>query len=163
AANGISTITGVVESVSFSTSRGHFTQPFNLALSCPTRGSFIRYTTNGTEPTLSNGLLYTGPLSVTNTLFLRAAAFATNKLSSRIDSQSYLFNQTAVIRSLPIISIQTAENNMTGTNGIIGMSGGTGPPNNPWTPVGAGDYYNPTKTGIAWERPMSVEFIRPLD
>ncbi len=51
ASNGTSTIIGVVESVHFSTSRGLFTQPFNLALSCATRGAFIRYTTNGTEPT----------------------------------------------------------------------------------------------------------------
>ncbi len=163
ASNGVSTINGVVESVHFSTSRGHFTQPFSLVLSCPTRGSFIRYTTNGTDPTLVNGTPYSGPLLVTNTLFLRAAAFATNKVPSTIDSHSFFFNQSAAIRSLPIISIQTANNNLTGTNGIIGMSGGTGPPANPWTPVGPNDYYNPTKTGIAWERPMSVEYVRPLD
>jgi hypothetical protein len=161
ASNGLSTINGVVEEVHFSTSRGHFTQPFNLALSCPTRSSFIRYTTNGTDPTLVNGLLYSGPLPVNNTLLIRAAAFATNKVPSTIDSHSFFFNQSAAIRSLPIMSIQTAENNMTGTNGIIGMQGGTGPPANPWVATQPTDYYNPTKTGVAWERPMSVEYIRP--
>ncbi|HEY0549299.1 MAG TPA: CotH kinase family protein, partial [Verrucomicrobiae bacterium] len=160
ASNGVSSINGVVEPVHFSTSRGNFTQPFNLVLSCATRSSFIRYTTNGTEPTAVNGFLYSGPLSVNGTLFMRAAAFATNKVPSTTDSHSFFFNQTAAIRSLPIVSVQTASNNMTGTNGIIGMQGGTGPPANPWTAVLSTDYYNPTKTGIAWERPMSVEYIR---
>ncbi len=100
---------------------------------------------------------------MSNTLFVRAAAFQTNKLSSGVESHSFFFNQTPAIRSLPIISIQTASNNMTGLTGIIGMNGGSGPPANPWTSNAPGDYYNPTKTGIAWERPMSVEFIRPLD
>jgi hypothetical protein len=163
ASNGFSSIVGVTERVHFSTTRGHFTQPFNLVLSCETRGSTIRYTTNGTEPTLVNGLTYGGPITVNNTFLIRAAAFRTNYLPSGVDSHSYFYNQSAAIRSLPIVSIQTASNNMTGPTGIIGMQGGTGPPNNPWTPILPTDYYNPTKTGIAWERPMSVEWILPTD
>jgi hypothetical protein len=61
------------------------------------------------------------------------------------------------------MSILTASNNLTGPTGIIGMSGGTGPPSNPWMPLTTNDYYNPVKTGIAWERPMSVELINPSD
>jgi hypothetical protein len=163
ASNGVSTIAGVVEPVHFNVQRGHFTQPFNLILSCATRGAVIRYTTNGTDPTLVNGFVYSSPISVSNTLYVRAAAFRTNLLSSLIESHSYLYNFSAALRSLPIISVQTAESNMTGRTGIIGMEGGTGPPANPWTPVTTNDYYNPTKTGIAWERPMSVEYILPLD
>ena len=163
ASNGVSGIVGVVESVSFSTSRGFFTQPFNLALSCPTRGSFIRYTTNGSVPSLTNGFLYSQPLLVNGSLFIRAAGFATNKLSSKVDSHSFLFNQSAAIRSLPIISIQTASNNLIGPTGIIGMSGGSGPPANPWVASGPNDYHNFTKTGIAWEKPISLEWIYPAD
>ncbi len=163
ASNGVSTITGVVEPVHFSTSRGYFTQPFSLILSCPTRGALIRYTTNGSEPTLVNGQNYFQPLTVSGTLLLRAAAFRTNLLPSSVASHSFLMNQSAAIRSLPIISIQTATNNLIGPSGIIGMSGGTGPPNNPWTPTGPNDYHNFTKTGIAWEKPVAVEWINPAD
>ena len=163
ASNGPSTIVGVTEKVHFSASRGLYSQPFNLVLSSATRGATIRYTTNGTEPTLVNGFTYVSPLPISTTFLIRAAAFRTNLLSSAIESHSYFFNVSAAIRSLPIISIQTAQNNLTGTNGIIGMSGGSGPPSNPWVATGPGDYHNPTKTGILWEKPMSVEFIRPTD
>ena len=151
ATNGTSTIVGVVEPVHFSTSRGIFTQPFSLVLNTPTRGASIRYTTNGTDPTAVNGFSYTGSLTISGTFFIRAAAFQTNKLSSTIGSHSYFFNQSAAIRSLPIISIQTASNNMTGPTGITGMSGGTGPPANPWTATGPNDYYNPTKSVADYE------------
>jgi hypothetical protein len=166
ASNGVSTITGVVAPVHFAVTRGHFTQPFDLVLSSPTRGAQIRYTTNGSEPTLTSGLLYFSPLRVTNTLMIRAAAFRTNLLSSSVKSHSYFFNQSPAIRSLPIISIQTASNNMIGPTGIIGMNGGSGPPSNPWVPSSPpvpGEYHNTTSNGIAWERPMSVEYILPAD
>jgi hypothetical protein len=163
ATNGVSTITGVVSRVHFSAQRGHFTQPFPLALSCPTRGATIRYTLDGSEPTASKGFLYTGPINVNNSLFIRAGAFHENQLSSGIESHSFLYNQSAAIRSLPVLSIQTATNNLIGTNGIIGMQGGTGPPNNPWVAVNPGDFNNPTKKGIAWEKPNSVEYILPGD
>jgi len=163
APNGVSTINGVVSRVHFSAERGFFNAPFPLVLSCPTRGATIRYTLDGSEPTLLRGITYTGPINVNNSLFIRAGAFHENQLSSKITSHSFLYNQSAALRSLPVVSIQTATNNLIGTNGIVGMFGGTGPPNNAWTPVNAGDFHNPTKKGIAWEKPNSVEYILPAD
>ncbi len=165
-ANGVSTITGVVEPVHFSTARGHFSQPFNLILSCATRGAVIRYSTNGSEPTLVNGLTFSLPLAVNSTFMVRAAAFKTNELPALVESHSFYFNQSAAIRSLPILSIQTLSNNMIGPTGIIGMNGGSGPPANPWVPsvpAVPGEYHNTTSNGLAWERPMSVEYIHPGD
>jgi hypothetical protein len=166
ASNGMSTITGVVEPVHFSTARGHFSQPFDLTLSCITRGTVIRYTTNGSEPTDLNGQIYFNPLRVSNTLIIRAAAFRTDFLPSSVATHTYLFNQSAAIRSLPVVSVQTASNNLSGPTGIIGMNGGSGPPANPWVPSSPpvpGEYHNFTKTGIAWEKPVSVEFIKSAD
>src|SRR6185436_2431988 len=169
--NGISAVTAIVEPVHFSASRGHYTQPFDLVLSCATPGASIRYTTNGSEPTAVNGQRYLNPLRVTGTTLMRAVALRTNLLPSTVVSHSYFFNQSAAIRSLPIISIQTASNNMIGPSGIIGMNGGnlntgTGPPANPWVPSSPpvpGEYHNTTSNGIAWERPMSAEYIMPSD
>ena len=163
ATNGVSTINGVVSRVHFSAERGFFTAAFPLVLSCETRGVTIRYTLDGSEPTLLRGLTYIGPINVNNSLFIRAGAFHEDQLSSKITSHSYLFNQSAAIRSLPALSIQTATNNLIGTNGIVGMFGGVGPPNNAWTLVNPGDFHNPTKKGIAWEKPNSVEYILPGD
>jgi hypothetical protein len=162
--NGVSSITGVVEPVHFSVHRGLYTQPFNLVLSCPTPAANIRYTTDGSEPTSTNGFAYSTPLRVTNTVMLRAVASRANLLPSQIITHSYLFNFPAVQRSLPILNIVTATNNFIGRSGIIGMGGGTRASdglfitNNPAT-----DYHNPSAHGIAWERPVSAEYILPGD
>jgi hypothetical protein len=54
--NGLGSITGVVEPVHFGVQRGFYSQPFNLVLTCPTPAAAIRYTTDGSEPTATNGL-----------------------------------------------------------------------------------------------------------
>ncbi len=163
APNGSSATTGVVEPVHFSASRGHYTQPFDLVLSCPTPGSIIRFTTDGSEPTEVNGRVYATPLRLTNTTLLRASAFRTGLLVSKVTSHSFFFGLTPANRALPTLSILTHSNNLLGRTGIIGMSGGTGPPNNAWTATGPNDYYNPTNKGIEWEKPASVEYIDPVD
>src|ERR1043166_3660240 len=56
-ANGNSAVSGLVEPVHFSVNSGFFNGPFNLLLTTPTPGATIRYTTDYSEPTLSNGKL----------------------------------------------------------------------------------------------------------
>src|SRR5262249_27251635 len=80
---------------------------------------------------------------------------------STVSTHSYFFNQSAAIRSLPIVSLVTATSNLFGRSGILGMGGGSRASdglfitNNPAT-----DFHNPSMHGIAWERPVSVEWIR---
>jgi hypothetical protein len=159
APNGLSSITGVVEPVHFNVERGHFTSPFDLYISTDTLGASVRMTFDGSEPTESNGLRYTNAIRVATNSFIRAAAFRTNMLPSRVETHSYLFNQSAAIRSLPIISIVTGTNNLIGRTGIIGMN----PPNTCGSPFVTNnpvtDYHNPSAHGLAWERPVSAEFI----
>jgi hypothetical protein len=50
AANGSSAISGVVNEVNFSVTRGFFGTPFQLYLTCPTAGATIRYTIDGSAP-----------------------------------------------------------------------------------------------------------------
>lgn len=163
--NGESTITGAAEPVHCSIHRGHFTQPFDLILSCPTPGVIIRYTLDGSEPTASTGFPYYQPLRVTNTTLFRAAAFRAGLLPSHTETHSYLFNLTPAQRSLPILSIVTATNHLYGRAGILGMGGGSRQAgdnlfitNNPAT-----DFHNPSARGLAWERPSSLELIQPHD
>ncbi|HEX5220958.1 MAG TPA: lamin tail domain-containing protein [Verrucomicrobiae bacterium] len=161
AANGISTIVGVCQPVHVNVNRGHFASPFDLTASCPTPGAQLRYTTNGSEPTANSPLL-PASLRISNTTLFRAAAFKANYLPSEPATHSYFFNLNAAMRSLPVISIVTDPNHLYGTNGILGIQGGTYV-TGPWTPVSPGDYHNPSKHGLAWERPTSVEWIRPED
>ncbi|HKX63122.1 MAG TPA: lamin tail domain-containing protein, partial [Verrucomicrobiae bacterium] len=164
AANGSSTIASLCEAVDFSMSRGFFTQPFDVVLSTATPGATIRYTLDGSEPTANTGLPYVAPLRVTNTTYLRAAAFRANTLPSTIRTHSYLFNQSAAIRSLPVLSIVTAVSNLYGRTGILGMNGGSRSGDGAFIIVNpTTDYHNPSQHGIAWERPVSAELINSAD
>lgn len=162
--NGISTILAVTEPVHFSAERGFYTNAFDLYLSSPTLGSSIRYTLDGVEPTISVGTPYTGPLRITNTTSVRAVAFRTNFLPSVTRTHSYLFNFTAAQRALPVINLVMPLTNWFGRSGILGIAGGSRASdglyitNNPAT-----DYHNPSQHGIAWERPVSAEYILPQD
>jgi hypothetical protein len=162
--NGVSTILGVCAPVHVNVNRGHFITPFDLTASCPTLGAVLRYTTDGSEPT-SSSTLFPGSLRVSATTLLRIAAFKPNYLSSKTETHSYFFNLSASIRSLPVISIVTGTNHLFGRTGIMGIQGGVygGGGGGPWQAVSQGDFHNPSKHGLAWERPTSVEFIRPED
>jgi len=158
APNGNSTISGVVEDVHFSAERGHYTSAFDLYLSTPTPQTTIRVTFDGSEPTETRGFTYTNAIPINGNRFVRAAAFRPNMLPSRVETHTYLFNQSAAIRSLPVISLVTATNNLIGPTGIIGMY--PGKPCDQLPVTNATQYHNPSLHGLAWERPISAEFLR---
>jgi hypothetical protein len=91
---------GAVAPVHFSVKHGFFNQPFDLLLTTRTPGATIVYTTNGSDPVLNanltNGLVYSGPLTISRTTVLRAAAFAPNLLPTLTESQTYLFVEDIV-------------------------------------------------------------------
>ena len=89
--NGPSAITGVVADTKFSNDRGFYTAAFSLSITCATPGVTIRYTTNGTAPTATTGLIYSTPISIAATKVVRAAAYKTGLLPSDVDAQTYLF------------------------------------------------------------------------
>ncbi len=147
AANGVSTIIGVVEPVHVNVNRGHFTTPFALTASCPTPGATLRYTTDGSEPTASSAV-FPGSLQISNTTLFRVAAFKANHLPAKTLTHSYLFHLPEAFRSLPVVSIVTASNNLWGPSGIMGFGPG---------------YRNVEQHGLAWEKPISLEWIKPAD
>ncbi|MFN0067929.1 MAG: lamin tail domain-containing protein, partial [Limisphaerales bacterium] len=144
--NSFSPITGVVDEVHFSVPRGFFPSSFNLSLHCATPGAVIRYTTNGAPPTATNGFVYAAPIPISASRVVRAAAFASNALPSRVTTHTYLVNLAATRLRLPALSLVTDTNNLYGRTGIM--------------------EYNPrncAQRGPKWERPVSVELIRPGD
>ena len=146
APNALSTITGKLDQVHFSVERGFFNAPFSLSLACQTPEAVIRYTLDGSPPSATNGVTYLGPIPVTSNRIVRAAAFASNQLPSTVRTHTYLMNLANNRRLLPVLSLVTGTNNLYGRTGIM--------------------EYNPRNTskhGAAWERPVSVEWIRPED
>ncbi|HZJ13849.1 MAG TPA: chitobiase/beta-hexosaminidase C-terminal domain-containing protein, partial [Chthoniobacteraceae bacterium] len=91
AANGTSSLTAITPTVNVSVSRGFFKDPFQLVLSCPDAGATIRYTTDFSEPTASNGIVYSGPITINTTRCLRAVAVVAGKISSLPVTHSYIF------------------------------------------------------------------------
>lgn len=149
-----------IAEVQTSAPRGFYQSPFGLVLSCATPGAEIRYTLDGSEPASQTGLIYRAPVWIDRTIVLRAAAFKEGWLPTRTVTHSYLMNLPAAQRSLAVISLVTDTNHLVGPSGIMGIRGGSYASGR-WQPSKAGDYHNPSKHGIAWERPTSVEFLDP--
>ncbi|MGI9239814.1 MAG: lamin tail domain-containing protein [Verrucomicrobiales bacterium] len=80
-----------VEAPEFSVSHGFREGPFQLAISSDTDGATLRFTTDSSEPTLSNGNDYSHPLIINRTTIVRAAAFKDGMDASRVTTQTYLF------------------------------------------------------------------------
>ncbi len=89
-----------VADTQFSHDRGFYDQPFALQISTTTVGASIYWTTNGTLPSPTNGVLYAGPINIAGTTIVRAAAYKTGFQPSNVDTQSYLFLDD-VIRQSP--------------------------------------------------------------
>jgi len=156
-------VDGIVEDTKFSVNRGFYTFSFPVEITTATEGAQIRYTTDGSQPTESNGTVYTGPINIGTTTILRAAAFRDGFEPTNVDSQSYIFvnsvrNQpemdtaitnsgaysnlmdTALRGNIPTVSLAVSDSEFFGDGGI---------------------YTNSENSGRAAEVPISVEYFTP--
>ncbi|MFV2066616.1 MAG: chitobiase/beta-hexosaminidase C-terminal domain-containing protein, partial [Pirellulales bacterium] len=182
---------GWVTDTAFSVNRGFYDQPQIVRMTTETPSGTIYYTTDGSVPDPDNAsaTLYTAPVTIGSTTVLRALAFRPGYLPVPVETESYFFiddvirqdfQQTvdagfpemwgrivpdygmdpdvigqegqdlfggvysATIRddllSIPTLSIVMNVDDMFGPNGI---------------------YTQSDKSGEAWERPTSVELLRP--
>ncbi len=173
---------GVVEPVEFSVNAGFFDSSFALTLSTDTPGSLIRYTTDGSEPSLSNGFTYSSFFNVTGTRNVRAIAFAEDYIPSSIETRTYLFLDDILNQSSneqppagwpsswgsndvdygmdPQVIATEGEQAVKDALLAIPSWSITTELDNLFDP-GTGIYSNATQDGRAWERPASVELIQP--
>ncbi|HEY5914750.1 MAG TPA: lamin tail domain-containing protein [Verrucomicrobiae bacterium] len=172
---------GLVADTRFSVDRGYYSSPFQVAITTATDGVRIYWTTNGSAPSETNGQLYLGPIQVTGTTLLRAAAFKEGWLPGAADTQSYLFleqvlQQSANQPGYPI----TWQGSYPADYGIDPFIVGHpvyGPGlsndlrslpvlsivmshDDMWGDVN-GIYNHATSLGPAWERPASAELFQP--
>lgn len=118
--NNVFTGSSFAPEVVFSRSGGTFTGPFQLTLSTPgNTNAVIRYSlvsnatvvTNNTLPSASSNL-YTGPITINNTVIVRARAFLTNanSLPGPPHSECYILlnnNLTTFSSDLPLVVLHT--------------------------------------------------------
>ncbi len=164
-------ILGNLPAVSFSLPRGFYETGFDVALSIDPGTATIHFTLNGSAPSATHGLVYSTPISVSETSIIRAFAFLEGYTPSPVVTHTYFIGAEENLKLLPAISLVTDASHMTGPTGIIGMSDQTRvmevlntncsrwnmPDNPPET------YYNPDNRGRDWERPVSAEYIEPFD
>ncbi len=171
---------GLVADTKFSVDRGFYDTPFTVAITSATATASIYFTTNGSIPSPANGTLYTSPILISGTRFLRAAAFLTNYVPSIPDTHTYVFlsqvlQQSATQPGYPTVWQAsypadygmdsnivnhpnyglTISNDLRSipTLSIVSDQDGL------WN-SSTGIYPNPTSVGPAWERAASIELIR---
>ncbi|MFK7926070.1 MAG: lamin tail domain-containing protein [Bacteroidia bacterium] len=76
--------------IQFSDERGYFEADFDLSLSANDPAAIIHYTTDGSKPSASTGFLYTSPITISTTAFIRAIAFNTTD-TTEVKTHTYLF------------------------------------------------------------------------
>lgn len=99
AANGPPSSLGKVEDTVFSVTRGFFNAPISVAITTATPGATIRYTRDGSRPTATTGLVYSGPIAINSTTILRAAAFKPGYDATNVDTQTYLYLDSVIRQS----------------------------------------------------------------
>ncbi|MCI0747886.1 MAG: lamin tail domain-containing protein [Verrucomicrobia subdivision 3 bacterium] len=184
APNGNSSIEGVAAPVHFSVARGFFDAPFQLVLTATTPGAAIRYTTDGSPPAADTGFVYSGPLTISNTTPLRAAAFKTNFLPSVARTHTYVFPDQALKQPNNPAGFPSTWVTQSGSvvvpadyamdPRIVNSPAYTNLARQAMTSIPSlsvvmrtgdlfsqvnGIYSNPRQTGITWERPASAEFL----
>ena len=172
-------IDGYVADTKFSVKRGFYDDAFELAITTATEGANITYSLDGSDPAkasiFSPALKYEGPLTIGTTTVVRALAKKSGWQATNTDTNTYIFPEDVVkqsdapegfpskwgrfnvdyemdpditgpnagemtnaLRSLPTISFVGDNDDFFGSKGIYG---------------------NPESTGVAWEKPISFEWL----
>ena len=99
--NGRDVSSGFLPDTRFAVGRGFYSVPFDETVTTAEPGATIVYTTDGSVPTLSNGIQVLAPdaatpptaiVSITGTSTLRAAAFKDGFFPTNTDTQTYVFS-----------------------------------------------------------------------
>ena len=179
-------VDGVVADTQFSVDRGFFENPFDVEVTVATPGATIVYTTDGSEPTLTNGtqVAAVDPLTapaatipIHSTTTLRAIGIKDGFYPSNIDTQTYLFLSDVIQQpdnppGLPslwgptradygmdvnVVNVAPYSETIVEDLKSIPTMSLTLDAEDFFGPFGI--YSNTTARGRAWERPVSVEYF----
>lgn len=168
--------------VTVSEPRGYRREPFTVTLECTDASAEIRYTLDASVPGPASPR-YTEPLAISRTTTLRAAVVDPAAVRQNVTTVTWLFLEDILQQGAtpPVgwpanrqVNNHTMEYGLrreivTGdgtrlrqgiTNGIASLSLVTDRAN--LFDAQRGIYVNPGNDGVAWERPVSVELIDPV-
>ncbi len=81
-----------VAAPTFNPAPGTYSSAQSVVITSATTGALIRYTADGSTPTLSNSTLYSAPVPVSSTMTLKAVAFKTGMDDSSVTGGTYTIN-----------------------------------------------------------------------
>ena len=166
----------LVENLKFTPGRGWFDNTnFSVTITSATPAISIRYTTDGSLPSVTNGLVYSAGIPVNRTTVLRAFGYREGFEPTDVETHSYIFvdqvqyqttNGSWVGGSSGNYSLDTniTQNLLyrdTFTNDLLSIP--TLSIVLTWDDLfgPSGIWSNPDATGIGAERPCSLEYMRP--
>jgi ligand-binding sensor domain-containing protein len=76
----------------YSPAPGTYTGAQNVTITSATTDATIRYTTNNTTPTTTNGTIYNGPVNIAATTTLKAIAYKSGLTNSNVTTGTYTIN-----------------------------------------------------------------------
>ena len=82
--------------LTFGTQHGFFYAPFQLTLATSTLGATIRYTTDNSTPSATNGLVYSGPFTIATTTTVRAVSIVGGGQPGVVSTESYIFPASVI-------------------------------------------------------------------
>ncbi len=146
-------ITGTVATPVISPSGGSFTSAQSVTISCTLAGSSIRYTTDGTNPSSTAGTLYSGAITVSTSMTIKAIAYKTDWDTSGIATGVFIITGSVPAPTFsPEAGTYTSTRNVTISCALDGTS-------IRYTTDGS----NPTATmGTIYESPVSVTSTKTL-
>ncbi|MCR4994652.1 MAG: lamin tail domain-containing protein [Bacteroidales bacterium] len=132
---------------------GIYTNSITATVSNRPSGATIRYTTDGSTPTLDNGETSSnGRFDISATTILRVRFFQDGYLASPVTTRSFIYTDKDY--TLPVLSLVSDERNLNGQDyGIFVRGIGNGRPGN-------GQSGN-CNWNMDWDRPANIEYIDP--
>jgi hypothetical protein len=106
--------TDIVQAPAFSHTRGFYASAFALNLTSENSQDIIRYTLDGSEPTMLSPL-YSSPINISQTTAVRVKVFRDGAISSAVFTHTYLFENDL---HLDVVSLVTTSENLWGSEGI---------------------------------------------
>ncbi len=142
-----------LEAPIFNQPGGLFESDFTATIMNKPAGSTIRYTIDGSTPTLTNGhTSANGRFDISQTTILRVRFFQKGMLASPVTTRSFIRKTSDY--TLPVLSLVSDPENLTGADyGIFVQGNGNGRPGN-------GQSAN-CNWNMDWDRPANIEFITP--
>ena len=115
-----------VTSPGFSLAPGTYSSAQSIALTNPTAGATVRYTTDGSTPSATVGTIYSGPVNISTTTTFKAIAYKSGLITSTVTIGTYVIAIAARPRNIGANFARTAFSNGWGAdfdnNGAGGFS-----------------------------------------